>query len=108
MKLVTKITYEQLYVVFVTNFYDIPLEGLCMWKGKLERFEIDDYEEATYKVVHVNAFQRIAERIRKKMFEWCVGYHWTYDNGRRTRYYYQWQPVWLHNALFKLYYWLSK
>lgn len=108
MDLVTKIEWDDLHVVYVTNFYDIPLTGLCLWKGKLERFEVEDYEYGTYRVIHINWLQRLKARFDKKMFEWFVGHHWSYDNGRRTNYYYVRSPQWLHNAAFKFYYWMTK
>jgi len=105
---VTKIEWDDLHVVYVTNYYDIPLSGLCLWKGKLEKFEIEDYEYGKYRVIHMNVFQRLKARFDKKMFEWFVGTHWSYDNGRRTNYYYTRSPEWLHNAAFKFYYWWKK
>ena len=108
MDLVTKIEWDDLHVVYVTNYYDIPLTGLCLYKGKLEKFEIDDFEEGKYRVIHLNPIQRLLARLDKKMFEIFVGTHWSYEEGRRTNYYYVRSPEWLHKAAFKLYYWIKK
>ena len=81
------ITYKELYenLVYVENYYDIPLSGLCTHKNQLVGFKVVDSEEddPTYEIIHLTPIQKIRELVKKKLFEICVGKHWSYKNGKR-------------------------
>lgn len=80
------IRYSELDIVFVESYYDIPLEGLCLYKNKIERFEVVDYDLADYKIVPLTTFQRWSALLNKRMFEFCVGTHWSYKLPKDQRF----------------------
>lgn len=93
----------QLEIIFVTNFYDIPLAGLCWYDGKVERFE-SDYDTQKTTIIFLTRYERFKALLGKKLFEICVGTHHTYKNNRKASYFYWRKPVILHKILYKLYY----
>jgi hypothetical protein len=98
------IRYEELYLVFVSNFYDHPLSGLCLYKGALCKFEWP-YEDDYVTVHSMSLGERLVARFRQKMFEWFVGDHWTYVDGKeRYAEFGARKPEWLSRLLFKMYY----
>lgn len=98
-----KIPYNDLNIVWVSNFYDYPLEGICRPNGELMKFTVDD-DDYMYFVEPLTGWQKFKWLFNMKMFELCVGKHWSYkDNKRQTFFYYR-KPEWLFRFLFKLYY----
>jgi hypothetical protein len=100
------IPYDELTFVWVRSHYDVHLEGLCRLKGKLCRFAtlnaFDDGEPPLVCAVYpLTMRERLWWLWRKKRFEVCVGYHWTYP---RTKGFYIRRPRWLFQALFNLHY----
>jgi len=92
-------------IVFVSNFYDLPLQGLGRKDGRWVEFVIsDDGEEATYLLRPLTALQALRWRGRQRLFEMCVGTHWSYRHGKRDSSFYWRRPEWLHKLLFALYY----
>jgi hypothetical protein len=89
----------------VQEHYDVHLEGLCRVKGKLCRFAtlnaFDEGEPPLCAVYPLTVRERLWWLWRKKRFEVCVGYHWTYP---RTRSFHIRRPRWLFQALFNLHY----
>lgn len=81
------ITYKELYenLVYVENYYDIPLSGLCTHKNQLVRFKVVDSEEENleYEIIPLTWLQKMKALTQKKLFEICVGMHWTYKDGKR-------------------------
>ena len=94
---------NNLHILYVIRFYDIPLEGLCLHQGKIEKF-IVDYDTLQATIIHLSTLQRFHYLLKKKLFELCVGNHWTYKDGQRNSIYYERQPTCLHKALFNIYY----
>ena len=94
---------KELDIVFVSSFYDIPLAGLCRYNGKIERFHTDyDTEEST--IIFLTPIQRLKALWSKWLFEICVGKHQTYENGKKSNYFYWRKPVIVHKLLYRLYY----
>lgn len=106
-----RIKYADMHFVFVRGFYDLPLEGTCMHDGKLHQFVIDphdDNDEVDYYILTpMTRWERIKAKINQTAFEWCVGYHWTYTDSRRTTGFYYRSPQWFFKLLFSLYYWVT-
>lgn len=74
-----ELPYAKVNFVFITSYYDIPLEGTCLYKGKLHRFEVVDYEEMIYNIHELNWLQRMISTAGKKLFEFCVSTYWSRD-----------------------------
>lgn len=108
-----KVHWREMHFVFVSGFYDIPLSGTCIHDGKLCRFHIevlegDQYQETEYYIITpLTRWEAFKARFNQKMFEMCVGKHWSYDGNRRRSHYYVRSPEWLHNLLFRAYYYVT-
>jgi hypothetical protein len=131
VKKIAKIDYDKMKFVFVTDHWDIHLAGLCEYNGKLHYFETVDEREyecnplfiesikfngITHKepyfreigelycvIYSMSLFEKINQLWRKKLFEVCVGYHWSYPNRRDTV---DNKPYWLKKLLWKMYFYL--
>ena len=93
--------------VWVTSFGDFPREGLCRFNGKLCRFvcAFDDKDEPQgYEIFRLSFREKLNWLWRKRRFEICVGYHWTYPNRVRGERFVPKKPRWLHFLLFALHY----
>ena len=74
---------KEVEFVFVTNYYDQPLNGLCIVNGDLCEFElVYDFEEPPeheyYNIYKFTTFGKYVALYQKKMFELCVGEHWSF------------------------------
>lgn len=100
-----------MHYVFVSGFYDHPLTGTCLYQGKLCKFHIEALESGEesdyYIITPMTLWERFKARFDQKMFELCVGTHWSYDGNKRRSFYYVRSPAWLHNLLFKSYYYVT-
>ena len=94
---------QQLEIVYVTDFYDFPLGGLCMYNGKIEKFKTD-YDTGETEIIYLTPWQRFKALWSKKLFEICVGTHQTYVDNKKPGYFYWRKPVILHKILYTLYY----
>jgi hypothetical protein len=78
------ITYEELKKcrVFVNAHWDINLGGLCRIDGELCRFRtIDDHDKPlVVEVFKMTPWQKVRALWKKKLFEICVGRHWTFPD----------------------------
>ncbi len=90
-------------LVFVTSFYDKPLYGLCKHNNKLAKFSAD-HEEEGYTIYPLSSIEKIKCLINKKLFELCVGKHYTYKNNKPIDIFRWRKPIWLHKKLFNIYY----
>ena len=119
----TIIPFNELKIVHVTNHWDIPLKGYCMYEGKLAMFETHD--DTDYEEMHLNCpycsddstddddcncenyvdvicfitpltlQQRTRARIRKWWFETCVVQNGKYKSLHlRQLYYFTKCPTW--------------
>ena len=110
-----KCEYNDLNIVYVTDYYDFALGGLCRNKdGVLCKFEWDDFirdgdlNEDYYKVFYMTPIEKFRALFSKTMFELCVGYHQTYDKGKKTKYFYEKKPQWFWKKVKNFYFWCGK
>lgn len=99
MRLAAIIPAKALNVVFVSNFYDYPLTGLCRLNGKLCWF--DSISHKRFKIFSLNVAEKAEKLFDKWIFEALVGVHWSTKPRRR------WgdrKPAWLRNFLSNAYY----
>ena len=100
------VPYSEAEWVWVSNHYDIHLDGLCRYQGELCRFETWDADEDNpqVRIFRMTALEKLSWLLRKRMFELCIGHHWTYQQKKtRTHFYYRW-PRWFYKGLFWAYY----
>lgn len=94
--------------VFVSDHYDIHLAGLCRVDGELCAFELDQETYANqnplYNVYILNALQKLKELWGKKLFEVCVGHHWSYPERNGGAMFFYRYPKWFWKLIFKAYY----
>lgn len=95
--------YSQVEFVWVSDHWDHHLNGLCRYNNKLCEFQWSYFHEKV-KIYKLGFFSKIKWLIRKKLFEWMVGYHWTYKNGTRNAKFGYRKPYWFFKILFNLYY----
>jgi hypothetical protein len=113
MKKIADVKYDEVEFVFITNHYDIHLNGVCNYNGELCEFknkypdyneEKDDWEEMIVEIYQLTPYEKFKWYKKKFLFEKLVGYHWTYKNKKRINGFYYRNPRWLYKILFKLYY----
>jgi hypothetical protein len=73
---------EHMNWLWISNYYDIPLDGLCIVNKVVCIFKIRDSHRANirYEVFIPSGWERTTWLLRKKLFEICVGEHWTYPH----------------------------
>lgn len=113
MKLINTIPYGQTKFKWVSNHYDLHLQGLCTYNGKTCYFqtlegdwdeEKDEWNESFCEIYKLSLREKWKWFWRQKKFEWMVGYHWTYPFRKQGRFFYYRKPVWLYKYLFRLFY----
>ena len=105
----------QIEFLWVQSYYDGPLKGLCKYNNEICYFEVKDevpYEEddeqfikMVYSIYKLTVLEKIKWLWKKKLFELCVGYHYTYPQRKNKEWFYYRKPVWLYRFIFCLYYW---
>ena len=108
-ELITTLPYEQVNFKFVSNHYDIHLNGTCMYNGELCDFETDEQDynnekELTTRIYKLDFNGKIKRLWEQWVFEQCVGFHWSYDNGEKGKSFSYRRPKWLYKLLFSWYY----
>lgn len=98
-----KIQYIDLDIVYVSNYYDHPLSGLCMYENELCKFDWQ-YSEDEVIIIKMSYKEKLKALLSKKMFELCVGYHQTYVNNKKSSWFYYRNPKWFFKLLYKFYY----
>ena len=112
--LIKTLPYDEVKFRWVSNHYDIHLNGTCIYDDELCEFrgeypdyneETDDWEEIFVKIYKLNFINKLKWYWRQWKFEKCVGYHWSYgrDSKRGKSFDYR-NPKWLYKFLFNLYY----
>ena len=102
-KIIAFIPYSKVVIIWVSNYYDLALSGICCYNKKLCRFETN-YETMEVSIYNLTIIEKIKWKKRQKLFEWCIGYHWTYPYRKQGhKFYYRW-PKWFWKIIFKLYY----
>lgn len=101
------VLYHQMSWVWVSSYYDVPLDGLCRWDGALCSFEIIDVEAEPplYRVAVLTWLERVRWLARKWLFELCVGRHWSYPQREQGVRYHLRSPAWFWRAVNRAYYW---
>jgi hypothetical protein len=104
-----RVKQQDMNFVFITNYYDGPLSGFCLWDNQLHRFEATDesYGDDEYDVYPLTLWEKIKAKTNQKAFEICVGTHWSYGGNKRKSHFYWRRPNWLHKLLFDVYYKLT-
>ena len=107
-----RIKYEHINFVWVSDHYDIHLSGLCRMNGQLMRFEIPKNSKwcggpwhiPRFHIYKLNPIEKLCLLLKKRLFEICIGKHWTYPDrkqGVRSKIR---KPLWFWRLVFKLYY----
>ena len=99
--------YDEMDWVWISDHYDIHLDGLCRHDGELSRFKTD-FDSEICTIYTLTNWEKIKWLWRKRMFEVCIGYHWTYPHRKQgVRFNYK-KPRWFWDIIFKLYYKIKK
>ena len=113
MRKIADVKYEDVNFRFISNHYDVHLGGTCIYNGELCEFknEYPDYDEDTdeWKDMIVEIYQltlkeKLAWYKNQWLFEKCIGYHWSYKNGKRGKSFHYRKPKWLYKIIFNLFY----
>lgn len=110
MKKVTELNKKNIEFIWITSHWDVHREGLCQYDGNLCYFKIIDNEDdfynnnIKYSIYELTWKEKLHYLKRKKLFEWMVGYHWTYKNGKITRKFRMRKPKWFWTFIFNLYF----
>jgi hypothetical protein len=105
------VDHRDMKYLFVTNHYDIHLNGLCYVDNQLCKFQLfSDWEDddSKYLVTPLSSIEKIKALWSKKKFEICIGYHWTYPNRLNGEVFYTKTPQWFWKIVFKMYYGCNK
>lgn len=86
--------YRDVTLLWATNVFDVPISGLCQYRGELCLFQRADPDLQCVTLVHLGPLQRLAWRCKKLWFEICVGRHcsrpstefWIFKKVRRPRF----------------------
>lgn len=89
----TRVKYEDMRFVFVSDYYDLPLRGTCRIRtccsdNDLGEFRIREecVEEILgdiwYECFELTRLEKIAWKIRQRLFEVCVGRHCTREEPK--------------------------
>ncbi len=116
-KQIALVPYRDIKFRYVSDHYDVHLNGTCIYNNSLCEFEndypepiyneeTDDYDdpEMIVRVYRLSLNQKIKWLYRQWLFEKCVGYHWSYKNGKRGKYFHYRNPKWLYAFIFGAYY----
>jgi hypothetical protein len=76
-------------IIFCSSFYDYPLCGLFLHDGKICSFysgslyDLLDPENIFYEIGELSLVEKIKKICSWKLFELCVGTHWSYPYGEK-------------------------
>ena len=105
--LIKTLPYEKIDFRWINKHYDVHLNGSCMFNGSLHEFENDypeENEEMFVRIYKLDWLSKLKWYWKQFKFEKCVGYHWTYNKGKRNKGFYYRKPKWLFVRLFNWYY----
>lgn len=106
-KLVEILPYEEVDFRWVSDHYDVHLNGTCIFNSSLHEFENDypiDDNDMLVKIYELDFLSKLKWYWKQWKFEKCVGYHWTYPFRSKHEGFYYRKPKWFYEWLFKLYY----
>ena len=113
MKHIITIPYSETDFLWISNHWDLHLEGLCKYKNKIHKFktlegewneDLNDWNESFCEIYKLNFIEKINLLWIKKKFEWFVGYHWTYPHRKNGYSFHYRKPKFIFVWLFNLYY----
>jgi hypothetical protein len=113
-ELIKTLPYDEVNFKWVSNHWDVHLNGLCTYNGELCEFENDypeydeekdEWKEMLVRIYKLDLMSKLAWKKRQWSFEKMVGYHWTYPQRKQGQSFYYRKPKWLYGILFKLFYW---
>jgi len=105
--------YDDVKFKFVSNHYDVHLEGTCVFENQLCLFktidrgwnkEKDEWYELFVEIHRLNWLEKIKWIWKQWLFERCVGHHWSYSGKIRGDHFHYRRPKWLYVKLFNWYY----
>lgn len=108
------IPYDEVNFKFISNHWDVHLSGTCIYEGELCEFkndypnyneETDVWDDMMVRIYRLSEYENKKWVANQKKFERCVGYHWSYDNGKRGKSFYYRKPEWFYKLLFRWFYW---
>jgi len=70
------------YIESVHDFYDHPLSGFCIYKGKRYWFE-SKYQGKYITILNPSKLFTIKKLCGRWCFEKMVGTHWRYEHGKQ-------------------------
>jgi len=119
-ELIAEIPYEHVKFKYVSNHYDMHLNGTCIYDGEICEFvnpypdyseELDDLVYENVKIYRLGIAEKIKWIWKQWLFEQCVGYNWTYGKSKkgqeltkRGEWFTRSKPDWLKKVLYKWYY----
>ncbi len=112
-ELIKTLPYNEVKFRWISNHYDVHLNGTCMYNGDLCEFEnkypdyneeTDDWEEMYVKIYKLDLISKLKWYWKQWKFEKCVGYHWTYPQRKQGQSFYYRKPKWLYVRIFNWYY----
>ena len=90
-------------LMWTTNYYDHPLNGYGYYKGDLMYFD-RGYSSEYMTLTALTVIQKIKVHLKRKWFEICIGYNWSYRNGKKYKYSTPWKNPILNRFFHKLYF----
>lgn len=105
--------YDDVDFLWICDHWDIHLTGLCKYRNKICRFETDNDPEHWDAGIMVTIYKlTLAEKVkwllRKKLFEWCIGYHCTYPHRIKGVRFGGRRPGWFWQLIFVIFYQFKK
>lgn len=94
--------------VWVQDHWDVHLSGTCIYKDNLCYFETEyprNVDNFYYDIYKLSSWEKVKWTLEQKLFELCVGYHWTYgkDGRKWSNGFILRKPKWFFNILFNIY-----
>ena len=117
MKYLKTIPYCEVNFRFISNHYDLHIEGTCLYENEICYFfthlpdydeENDCWKEAFTMIYKLTTYEKVKWLLKQWLFEKCVGCHCSYKNNDLRGYFYYRKPEWLYKFLFSSYYRISK
>jgi hypothetical protein len=112
-ELVRILPYSDVKFRFISNHYDVHLNGTCIYDHSICEFENnypsydeekEEWEEMMVEIYKLDWAFKLKWMWRQWWFEKCVGYHWSYKNGKRVTGFYWRRPKWFYLWIFNRYY----
>ena len=113
---ITTLQEQDVNFIWVSDHYDYHKNGLCLYRGKYCEFKGKEVEIKNNNYIFNNVYYDIyklsfKEKIKwlynKKIFEWCVGYHWSYPKNSNKKIwdsFHTRKPNWFFSLLLKFFY----